>query len=967
MAEEILLSVGISLESLKAAKSKIETELKTWKTPEAGIIDEKAIRGAARAAKSYLKEVGDAGKKIASPEVAVRASEAFKKIEDDASSSEAQLAKLTQTTAYYASKNKIMGTSLSSVSSELNTYLRIEAQGVVLDATSAKRKEELIVLHQKLAKEQQGLMHGVNLPRLLIWAVGWTALYRIMNIVGETISGIIQNIIQLNEVIDRARIVHGEMGKVFDDTYSNVRKSIYSAAIGSRIAAKDIAQAFQTITYEGANLSTTIESLAHVRDLMIITGEKEKPIATALIETYGLFGDKLSGAIGESEKLAKITDLLTAVFTKAHISLSEYQQIMSYIAPTAAEAVESYEFLVRLLIFADKQMLQGRRAAMALTETLIGLVDNSAKLAEVFGIVFKPGEEITVEEVLRRISEVIKDLNEQARKDLLGKIFKGSSLRVALELFKQEDLTLKSLTDDVDGLGKSMAKAADRAHYLGIAFKSSFEDIASFISSTWEKLNGFLYDLNKVTEQYEFKRALESVNYRGPFGIRPEPIFRNRLIESGRMREADFTRNLMATRTAEEELPKQRTKIFTQEEIKAAITITQETKKQLAVIQREAELRILESSGVSAMSLQQQKTTNAIEKATGLIENEEQRRAAIADLMRNSGKDVETLYKIAMSHVTNEVIAQEYINELIEARYEIYQKIAEEIKSLADELESVAVDFVKKLTAGTLDIKGFLSGIMDAYKTAFAENIVKIFGEKTGIFANMATTFMNPIQKAHYTGIKDAVPQIIKAHIDGITQGMAGVGSGQTTGQQSGGSSGGLLQNIAGMLGGGSSNQYGVTGGKIGPATQSQATMQKIGKAGGQLIAVASFASEMASAYKYKGTGNPWGAAMSLGTSGAMAGMAVGGPIGAVIGGVVGATMGFVKGAQSKTTSETAQQIIETNSILKLSQKELQIVNRNLEGIRRGFEGFWHTRSEYFSERRGIEERFSLDSQRGML
>lgn len=1010
---DILLEIGINLQSLKAAKTKIEAELKTWKTPSTGVIDEKAIRGATRAAKSYLKEVGDAGKKIVSPESAVRASEAFKKIEAEAGASENQLAKLAQTTAYYKSKNDIMGTSLSSVSSELSAYLKVEAQGIVLDETSAKRKQELILLHQKLAKTQQGLMHGINLPRLLLWAVGWTLLYRAMNIVGQVIGDMIQTIMQLNEAIDRARIVHGETAKVFDRTYGEVRRSIYATAEGSRVAAKDIAKAFQTLTYEGTSLKTSLEALTHVRDLMVITGEQEKPVATALIETYGLFKDKISDATGESEKLAKITDLLTAIFTKAHITIAEYQQIMSYIAPTAAEAVESFEFLARLLIFADEQMLQGRRAAMALMEALVGLVDNSAKLAEVLGIVFRPGEDITVEEVLRRISATVKDLNEQARKDLLGKIFKGSALRLVLELLKQSDLTLSSVTKDVDGLGKAMSTAADRSRFLGIAFKTQFEKIGSAIASAWEKFNGFMYDVDRKTEQYEIKQALASSKRKKIFGIQPGVSYPERLIEAGRRQEEQFKKYGVGFTVAPRKedfksieefhkalddfskvkLPEIKPRIFTQEEIKNSITITQETKKQLAIIQREADLRVLEASEVSATYLQQQKIVSAVEKATALIKDEEARRAAIADLMRNTSADVETLYKTAMSHVNDEKVAQEYINEIIEARYEIYQRIAEEVKDLADKLEGVAVDFVKKLTTGTLDIKGFLSGIMDAYKTALAENIVKIFGEKTGIFSNMATAFMNPIQKAHYSGIKDAVPQIIKAHIDGIKQGMSDV-SATTEGQQQS-SSGGFMQSIMGMFGGGGGGGgadgglMSLFGGKKTPTAQTATvapmaaaggstqvpvkpsgggmSMSQMSQAAGSIMSVASFVNDMAGAYKAKGSGNPWGTAMNLGVSGAIAGAAVGGPIGAVIGATVGTVYGFIRGAQSKTTTETQQQTVEITSAIKVSNKELQLVNRNLEGIRRGFEGYWMRTSAYFSERPGVEERFNLDRQRGIL
>ncbi len=116
---------------------------------------------------------------------------------------------------------------------------------------------------------------------------------------------------------------------------------------------------------------------------------------------------------------------------------------------------------------------------------------------------------------------------------------------------------------------------------------------------------------------------------------------------------------------------------------------------------------------------------------------------------------------------------------------------------------------------------------------------------------------------------------------------------------------------------------------------------------------------ELASLYKLKGTGNVMGGAMS----GAMAGMTLGGPIGAVLGGLYGA----IRGGQSKTTEEIQNQTFQVSSRLEVSNKQLQMVNRNLVALRSELT-FILKPSSYFSEKSGgLEDEFSLASKMGVM
>lgn len=1212
MAEDILLTVGISLESIKKATTQIERELRTLKAPTALDISSTAKKQLndtekfIHAAKNELGKLGSAiGKDKLSdylhiePETAKNASEAVRDIESAVDSNDIALRKLSITTDFYSKKNAIMQTSLASVKAELSAYLKAEAQGVVLDDAAIQRKQKLTEAYARLEKQQKGFFHGIDLGRLLLWAVGWKILYGGINAILNSLSQLVTTIKKVNEVVLVSRAANQELARSFDQTYASIRNSIYSAAQESTISVQQLANAYKTLVFEGQKAVDAAKTLQYVRTLMTVTGEREDIVAQALIETYGMFKDKIKGAQTESEKFARITDLLTALYTKAHISIKDYQQIMGFIAPTAGEAVESFDSLVRLLMMADSQMLGGRRAGTALIEVLQRLTENSQQLTEVFGITFNPDEPITFNKVLEKIRISMAGLSNKEQREKLQLIFKGAALEIVSKYVKESADALSSVTSDIDGLGRSTEEAFNKAHWLGIGTKDLWQTITKIVhnlgsfynKNIYEPLGDFLGMVKKIPSQSKVmqydpktnqwkeitkeqhslltdsKKLNESIVASSlnakkfkdvEASITPElrkqltiveQTVRLRLLESqnarpeiiaqrkakdaiiataqligdqakkeqfindlyvareesaekivalmrsyGLSRQDDKNAVELATKLADIKADKtlalqEESKVFanitlqkrmqntalreasggvpfaamieekramalekvgtsiasmqqreiainalysarekTEQEIykiarnhgvseqaateyvNALLEIRTEMNKEMieeqktliniALQRRTQMLSIYETGGASLMFKIEEKRAIALEKATSAIIDREQRENAINKLYEARNESEEKILTIARDLGITEQEATEYVNSLIEARFEIYKEMISEINSLANEFESATADYLKDIFHGKLNPQEYLTSIMDSYKSALAEQLTTIFGERTGIFTNMASAFMSPLQKAHYTGVKDAAPLIIKAHMDGIMKGtqQANMMNAQLgeQGTEATRSSNNFLKSIvdtvlnqSGMKSGQtqttSSNQYATikqsdgsivsvpvkSGGSTGGGTTGTTTAGGGSSSGLNLnaqsgLAMLAFVNDMSQAYKAKGSGNPWGSAMNLGISGGIAGFTVGGPVGAVIGAAVGATYGFIRGAQSKTeTDEAKRQTVEITSKINVTNKELQIVNRNLEGIRKGFEGFIHPRSAYFSERLGVEERFDIDRTRG--
>ena len=130
----------------------------------------------------------------------------------------------------------------------------------------------------------------------------------------------------------------------------------------------------------------------------------------------------------------------------------------------------------------------------------------------------------------------------------------------------------------------------------------------------------------------------------------------------------------------------------------------------------------------------------------------------------------------------------------------------------------------------------------------------------------------------------------------------------------------------------------------------------------------------LASAFK----GGQQGASPLMGAlGGAMAGWQIGslfGPVGmgvgALIGGIAGGLSSWLGGKSRKKEepkSVTKERVINIESQLKITNRSLDIINRNIVGIRRDLEGYMMPESYYFRARRGtnLADNFATGMSRG--
>jgi len=394
------------------------------------------------------------------------------------------------------------------------------------------------------------------------------------------------------------------------------------------------------------------------------------------------------------------------------------------------------------------------------------------------------------------------------------------------------------------------------------------------------------------------------------------------------------------------------------------------------------------------------------------IENAEKSKAALrqeidfqTDLYRLKGAtDTEALrYKIAQIEAAerltliekDQVVYQQLKNDLIKAEFA-------EIKAEADKLRGAFEGGLQDWILGKGDISNIGIKFGDAIKEGMASSLA---GGLTDTIFN--TTGLDTMFGGMFVGIKNAIrgsniqsqietahkvvyELIVRGHRDGAIVAAGGSVSG-TASYSGGGGMGAIFgqsngfwgQPLIGSTGGGTEIiGMGEQGYMYGPA-KGKSTITR-----GQL-AVAGMGGIVTGYSMYqsaKAGGMGTGGAVASGIFGAAGGIAGGiagglaaGPAGGVllgmgpigwamlgVGLMVAALLPSLFGKKStQKSSETRTSEGTVTSKIDVTNKNLEIINRNLMALRTDIRAYILPSSAYFSEKRNIEDEFSIMSRRG--
>ncbi len=308
------------------------------------------------------------------------------------------------------------------------------------------------------------------------------------------------------------------------------------------------------------------------------------------------------------------------------------------------------------------------------------------------------------------------------------------------------------------------------------------------------------------------------------------------------------------------------------------------------------------------------------------------------------------LVAIAQANVSWKELEQERIRQH-KAELDRIKEISNELKSAFS--TNLADLFKNKISLGTF-ATNFGDSIQNSIVDSTAKGLTNAFAG-TGFFEQLGIsgvaledTFSktgNVLTDSIVQGARLAAPILSGAIQKGAIGGAAGSG-------------GGLFGGLAGLFGGGSGRPKGIEGPLLPNGKFSNSPQIGAGN-----ILNAGFA-----AFGGFQAGSQRGTTQGLlgGAGGALTSLAPFlGPFGAVAGAAL--TIASFFGGKKKVTEETQEQTVQIASRINVTNKKLDIVNRNLVALRAVFETYVLPDSAYFSESRNLADQFSLQSRRGLI
>jgi len=817
------------------------------------------------------------------------------------------------------------------------------------------------------------------LSRISIWAFAWTAMYSAVRQAVKEVINIGDSLAALNESINLVRASTDEMGSEFDEKFSKIKTKILEVTSKGTIALKEMAGAFRTLQFEGMNVDQATIALESVRSLATLTGEKVTNVATSVAEVYGLWSDKIKGAATEQEKFNIIANYMASAYTKAGVSTSEFYTLVSKVGVASKNLGLELGYVTKMIIYLDNSMVGSRQAASAVKALLFDIAGNTEKLNSTFGIASQETDSFQLK--LDMLKNSLDNIGESEFTRRALKIFPDvQQAEIFIDLIRNQNALLSIQADQEVRI---MEEAKNKAHEMAGAFNVARTQSVGFFDWIGQQTN------KAVEENYQKDLAAAKMLFDNPNQERTvwntaDPTEKQRLLliwEENKARELAKQKleeyRQANNKSLEEEKSARAEIIRLREEFDyKKIDLTSKTKSDVADVERSNRLSVLESANVNERYITQEKINNLIlqqvEARTDLTDKGKE--ALEADLQAAvATEDIYTATQMATAALGDQTAAVKFITELKKEQLALDKEMISEMMTFANQLQSTTQNFVKDMLDGNGDLNTFMTNLQDNYKSAFSEQITSQLAD-TGIFASMASSFMSPLQKGHYDGVKSAVPMIIQAHIDGIKQGMAGGATGGTATASATGTatkSNTIMDSLSTIFSSPTqqtaetsqgtvpvaADDYYLTGGDTSSANKAK------------LAAVGQLASQAMSAYTgisslvegYAGQGLVMGG-LSGAMSGAMAG-SMAGPWGMAIGAVVGGIWGAISGSQEQTSETIKESTIEITSAIEISNKELTAISRNIIGLRRDFEGYFMPNSAYFSASRvGVEERFALSS-----
>ncbi|MHA1864935.1 MAG: phage tail tape measure protein [Candidatus Heimdallarchaeaceae archaeon] len=845
------------------------------------------------------------------------------------------------------------------------TYLRYPS-GMVSKAKEAVRVQEemgdvvsknIRVVNQ-YDRAQKNLI--ANFAKLGARAVAvipiWMALRNVYMSLINVIREGVRHIVEFDKALGRAQAVTRGVGVDIQGFMRGLREEIQQLALDTGRSVSEIAEAYYRFGTAGRNAIEAQEGMKIALKTAVAMMGDVTSTARSMADIYNVLGNRIEGATTIQEKMQMIGATIATLWRRNAFELGEFTQGMKNFASTAANLNLTFDQTATLVAVSHTLMQRAGTSGTQLTRVFLQMMKNIERVNMLLGRYVDLSKENAFDiflEVLKAINTQFEGASQKARvvADIFGirgarnvQAFTTNIDLLISELERLQSMPLAARLRELNDLYKIQAERVDfqigrfrqLRQVIGHTFIEGITGTTSFAEALKE-INEFLENsliptmkaLNKLIAVQKFLR----------FG----PISLGQAIEKGRQKaEEEYVKQLSKTADAlhQQYLKKKRGQ--------------EEEKKRLEEIKKLDE---------------------------GLILTFEEKIRFMEILKTYGYNDIEIArirYELAKKQGDLDEMRRQQLAE-------VNALVKEQVK-YAQQLQSTFSEAFASLIKGEVDLKGVLERIANFWRDslieAFAEGFTQQIFKATGIgdifvqqVVGLKRGLSGSIETAHLSGILKGVPYIVQAHQQGMQQGTVAPTS-ATTGV---GGLGRMINLSQGKIFGWTLPGFGPGGWwtqPVGGKREMKLTYvseygkQKGYKVGDVVTAPGPTRGEVFGQWMGRGIalyslyqlsqargGNVVGGAIQ----GAMAGYTLGGPVGAVLGAIYGGVMS----ARPKVTETWNEYTKQVTSRIDVTNKQLQIVNRNLLALKNVIETYMLPESAYFAEKRNIEDQFSLNARRG--
>jgi TP901 family phage tail tape measure protein len=298
--------------------------------------------------------------------------------------------------------------------------------------------------------------------RALLVAPIWLALRSAMMIALQTIQGMIQANIDLEEGMARIQTVMQGTESEISAQMVGIKRTIIDTSLTTKVSIKDLAEAFYFLKTSALSSEEAMAGFQPLVNILTGTNVKAMEASRGLAGMYNTAGKSLGDNLTVTEKMIKIADVLTYTYAKQDVEMGELIAGYGKVAPYLVGLDDSFTDIVTTIGFLNTHLLRGARAGTLTGQAIINMTKSSKELASIFGITFDSNKPMGFLKTLDLIQKKMGDTSQitTAQSEAIAKISAtrgGVPIRLLLGNYDEFKATLKDASENIEGYTKKIA------------------------------------------------------------------------------------------------------------------------------------------------------------------------------------------------------------------------------------------------------------------------------------------------------------------------------------------------------------------------------------------------------------------------------------------------------------------------------------------------------------------------------